>query len=47
MFGQKDAIILFEADKESDAADFTMQFGEVAEVCTELAQPLDELRWTH
>jgi len=47
LFGKPDTMILFEAPNEETAADFAVQFGQVAEVMTLLAQPVDNLKWTH
>jgi len=41
-----DAIVIFEAPDASTAADFTVQFGRVAETITSLALPIEEFKWT-
>lgn len=46
IFGSVDAIVIFSAPDEATAADFTVQFGHVAEVCTSLALPIEDLKWT-
>jgi len=46
IFGGTDAIIIFSAPDEATAADFTVQFGHVAEVCTAVAFPIEDLKWT-
>ncbi len=46
MFGQPDALILFEAENEKCASDFVVQFTDVATIKTSLAFPLESLRWT-
>lgn len=46
MFGQPDAMIIFEAQSEKSASDFVVQFTDVAKVTTSLAFPIDTLRWT-
>ena len=46
IFGNVDAIVIFEAPDEATAADFTVQFGHVADVCTAVAMPIDDLKWT-
>jgi uncharacterized protein with GYD domain len=47
IFGKPDAIIIFEAKNEQTAADFVLQFGDVASTNTCLAFPADTLKWTH
>lgn len=46
LFGKPDAMLIFEATDESTAGHFVIQFGPVAESCTSIAFPIDELRWT-
>jgi len=46
MFGKPDAVIMFEADDERSAAEFMVQFTEVADVKTSLMMPLEEMPWT-
>lgn len=46
LFGKPDAIIFFETDSEAKAAQFVMQFGEVATVTSSLAVKIEDLRWT-
>jgi uncharacterized protein with GYD domain len=46
VFGTADAIVIFSAQDETTAADFTVQFGHVAEVNTALALPIENLKWT-
>lgn len=46
MFGQPDAMIIFEAESEKCASDFVVQFTEVAHIRTSLAFPMESMRWT-
>lgn len=46
IFGNYDAVVIFSAPDESTAAEFTVQFGHVAEVCTAVAMPIENLKWT-
>ncbi|UCG68672.1 MAG: hypothetical protein JSV09_12830 [Thermoplasmata archaeon] len=46
IFGTMDALVIFSAPDEGTAAEFTVQFGHVAEVYTSLALPIDDLKWT-
>ena len=46
MFGQPDAMIIFETDCEKSASDFVVQFTEVANIKTSLAFPMESMRWT-
>ncbi len=46
LLGKPDAMVIFEAPDASTAADFTVQFGRVADAMTSLALPIDELKWT-
>lgn len=45
MFGIPDAVLIFEAPNEETAGDFIIQFGEVAEVKTSVAFPIEKMRW--
>jgi len=47
LFGKPDCIVVFEAPDEKSAADFTMQFADVAEVTTSLALDIKDFKWTH
>ena len=47
IFGKPDAIIIFEAKDEQTAADFVLQFGEIASTNTCLAFPPSAFTWTH
>jgi hypothetical protein len=47
LFGAQDALIIFTARNEATAAEFTVQFGHVADVCTTVALPIEDLKWTH
>lgn len=46
MLGEPDAFIIFEAPDEASAADFTVQFNEVAQFRTSVIFPAEKLRWT-
>lgn len=46
LLGKPDAIVIFEGPDASTAADFTVQFGRVAEATTSLALPIEEFKWT-
>ena len=46
LLGKPDAIVIFEAPDASTAADFTVQFGRVADASTALALPSEEFKWT-
>ncbi|MGQ0797227.1 MAG: DUF3303 family protein [Methanobacteriota archaeon] len=46
LLGKPDAIVIFEAPDPSTAADFTVQFGRVADATTSLALPIEEFKWT-
>lgn len=46
IFGEMDALVIFSAPDEATAAEFTVQFGHVAEVRTSLALPIEDLKWT-
>ena len=46
LLGKPDALVIFEAPDASTAADFTFQFGRVAEVMTSLAMPIEDFKWT-
>ena len=45
MFGKPDMIIIFEADNETAAAEFAMQFGTCCDCTTSLATDVDNLKW--
>jgi hypothetical protein len=45
MFGKPDAVIIFEAENETCAGDFVVQFGEYCEPRTALAFPVEKLHW--
>ena len=47
LYGKPDCIVVFEAPNEKTAADFTMQFADVAEVTTSLALSIEDFKWTH
>jgi len=42
LFGKPDLLLIFEAEKERDAADFIIQFQEVAKTQTSLAIPIEK-----
>ncbi len=46
LLGKPDAMVIFEAPDAATAADFTAQFGRVADATTSLALPIEELKWT-
>lgn len=46
LLGKPDAIVIFEAPDAVTAADFTVQFGRVADTTTSLALPIEEFKWT-
>lgn len=46
LFGPYDALLIFEAPTEADAAEFVTQFLEVAKTSTSVAFPVDAYRWT-
>jgi hypothetical protein len=46
LFGKPDAVIIFETQSESMAAEFVGQFSNVAECTTALGVPIDDLKWT-
>ena len=46
LLGKPDAVAIFEAPDAMTAADFTVQFGRVADVVTALAMPIEEFKWT-
>ena len=45
MFGIPDAVLIFESPNEETAGDFILQFGEVAELKTSVAVPIEKMRW--
>jgi uncharacterized protein with GYD domain len=47
LFGNWDSLMIFEAENERLASEFTLQFGEIGDVCTSLAVSVDDLKWTH
>jgi uncharacterized protein with GYD domain len=46
LFGKPDALLIFEAPDESTAAEFIIQFGDVAELQTGVAFPVEDYKWT-
>ncbi len=46
LFGDYDCVVTFEAENEEAAAQFVVQFGEVAHPTTLTAFPVENLRWT-
>ncbi len=46
LFGKWDVLLIFEAENEQLASEFTIQFGQIGDVCTSLAMPIDDLKWT-
>ncbi len=46
LLGKPDAMVIFEAPDASTAAEFTVQFGRVADATTSLALPIEEFKWT-
>jgi uncharacterized protein with GYD domain len=46
MFGIPDAILIFDAPNEEIGGTFILQFGEVAEIKTSVAFPIDKMSWT-
>jgi uncharacterized protein with GYD domain len=46
LLGKPDGIVIFEAPDAATAADFSVQFGRVADATTSLALPIDEFKWT-
>ena len=47
IFGHFDAVVIFEAVDEATAAEFAVQFAHVAEVCTTVGLPIEDMKWTH
>ena len=47
MFGIPDTILIFEAPNEETAGSFILQFGEVAELKTSVAVPIEKMSWVH
>ncbi|MEW6102576.1 MAG: DUF3303 family protein [bacterium] len=43
LFGKPELLLIFEADNERDAAEFIIQFQEVAETQTSLALPIEKV----
>jgi len=46
LLGKPDALAIFEAPDAATAAEFTVQFGRVADVVTSLSLPIEEFKWT-
>ena len=46
LLGKPDALAIFEAPDAITAAEFTVQFGRVADPTTSLALPIEEFKWT-
>jgi len=46
LFGEFDCLIVFEGPNEERAAEFVVQFGNVADPKTLVAFPVDKLKWT-
>ena len=46
LFGEPDAIIIFEASDEKHALDFVCLIAQSVKSKTSLAMPIDEFRWT-
>jgi hypothetical protein len=46
LLGKPDALVIFEAPDAATAADFTFQFGRVAETTTALSMPIEDFKWT-
>ena len=46
LFGDPDAIIIFEAEDEKHAVDFVCLIAQSVKCRTSLALPIDEFRWT-
>jgi len=46
LFGEFDCIIVFEGPDEERAAEFVVQFGNLADPKTLLAFPVDKFKWT-
>ena len=46
LLGKPDAMVIFESPDAATAADFTFQFGRVAETVTALAMPIEDFKWT-
>lgn len=46
VFGDYDCIIVYEAASEEAAAEFVVQFGEIAQPSTMVAFPVEKLKWT-
>ena len=46
LFGEPDAILIFETGDESHAVDFVCMINQSVKCKTSLALPIDEFRWT-
>jgi uncharacterized protein with GYD domain len=46
MFGEPDAILIFETSDEKHAVDFVCMIAQSVKCKTSLALPIDEFRWT-
>lgn len=46
LFGEFDCLIVFEGPDEERAAEFVVQFGNLADPKTLVAFPVDKLKWT-
>jgi uncharacterized protein with GYD domain len=46
VFGEFDVVIVYEAPTEEKAAEFVVQFGNVADPKTMVAFPAEKLKWT-
>ena len=47
MFGKPDAVIIFDAENETAAGEFIVQFADFSEPRTALAMEVEQLRWLH
>jgi uncharacterized protein with GYD domain len=45
MFGIPDTLLIFEGPNEETASNFVLQFGEVAELKSAVAVPIEKMRW--
>lgn len=46
LFGEPDAVIIFEAGDETSAVDFVCHLAASVDCKTQMALPIDEFRWT-
>ena len=46
LFGEFDCVILYQSPDEEKAAEFVVQFGNLADPKTLVAFPVDQLKWT-